>query len=151
MTRPFRRIALLVALIAISPWPGPSEAQALRDRILQDVEINDQCILVGFSFPIQYIRHFPSDSGDEIRIRIRPRLVGRINGNALSGRETVRPPNRQSLGLSEVTFEGDVVGGPYLLVQFDRQVNFKVSVGTDFRSLVILVDEKGAKAECFPE
>ncbi len=151
MTRPPLWIAFFAALIVVSSGSVSTDAQSLRDRVLQDVEIKDRCIVVGFSFPVQYVRHFPPKSGDEIRIRIRPRAVGRINGDSLGGREAVRPPKRDRLHLSEVIFEGDVAGGPYLLVRFDRPVTFRVGIGHDFRSIVVFVGEKESDAECFPK
>jgi len=151
MTRSARWNALLAVLIVVSFWSGLADAEPLRDRILEDVEIRDQCIVIGLSFPAQYVRHFPQNSGDEVRIRLRPRISGRINGGALGGREAVRPPKRKSVHLLEVIFEGDVMGGPYLLLQFDRRVKFQIGIGRDFRSFVVLVGEKGSDAECFPK
>ena len=151
MMRFLRGDAFFVALIVASFWSVCVEAQALRDRVLQDVEIKDRCLVAGFSFPVQYVRHFPAESGDEVRIRIRPRVVGRINGDALFGREAVRPRKRKSIHLSEVIFEGDVMGGPYLFVRFDRPVSFRVGIGQDFRSVVVFVGEKGSDAACFPK
>jgi len=132
-------------------WSAPAGAEPLRDRILQDVDVRDRCIVAGFAFPIQYVRHFPATTGDELRIRIRPTIAGRLDGNALGGREAVRPPRRRSLHLSEVVYEGDVADGPYLVMRFDRRVMFRVGIGHDFRSVVVLVTENGSDASCFPK
>lgn len=148
MTRYTRCTAVFLAFV-ISMGSNPTNAQPLRDRILEDVGIEDRCIVVGFAFPVQYVRHFPEKSGDEIRIRIRPQIIGRTDPEALAGREAVRPPQRIRLHLSEVIFEGDVVGGPYLVIRFDRNVTFRVGVGRDFRSIIILVREEGPDAQCF--
>jgi hypothetical protein len=151
MKRLFCSHAWLAALIVVLPWSVCADAEPLRDRVLQDVDVRDRCVVAGFAFPIQYVRHFPADRGDELRIRIRPRLAGRIEADALGGREAVRPPRRRSLHLSEVVYEGDVADGPYLIMRFSRPVSFRVGVGHDFRSIVVLVADKGSDAACFPE
>ena len=151
MTGRFQWIAIALVLAVLASRYGPTGAQASGGRALQEVAIEDQCIVVGFSFPVQYVRHFPADTGDEIRIRVRPRLIGRSGSDSLFGRETARPPKRHRVHLSDVVFEGDGAGGPHLLVRFDQTVNFRVSVGSDFRSIVVFVGEKGADAKCFPK
>ena len=141
---------MLAALIVATLRVVAADAQPVRDRILQDVEIKDRCIVVGFSFSVQYLRHFPTRTGDEVRIFVRPRAVGRINGDALGRREAVRPPGRQAVHLSEAIYDGDSLGGPSVLLLFDRPVTFRVGMGTDFRSIVVLVGENGSDAACFP-
>lgn len=147
----FQWIAIALVLAVLASGYGPTVAQAFGGRALQEVAIEDRCIVVGFSFPVQYVRHFPAGAGDEIRILVRPRLIGRSGGDSPFGRETSRPPKRHRIHLSEVVFEGDGAGGPHLLVRFDQTVNFQVSVGNDFRSIVVFVGERGAEAKCFPK
>jgi len=142
---------MLVALIVAVLPTVTVVAQPLGGRVLQDVEIKDRCIVVGFSFPVQYLRHFPRSTGNEVRIFIRPRAVGRIDGDALAGREAMRPPGRQAVHLSEAIYDGDALGGPSVLLLFDRPVTFQVGIGTDFRSIVVFVGENGSDAACFPK
>lgn len=151
MTRFAFRIVLSVVLFSGLFGALDGDAQPLRDRVLEDVEINGRCIVVGFSFPIQYVRHFPPESGDTIRIRIRPNVIGRNTDRALTRREAVRPPFRSLLHLSEVIYEGDVLDGPYLVVNFDRKVRFHVTLGRDFRSIVIAVGETPDDKVCFTQ
>lgn len=151
MERFFPWHAWFAALTVLLSCLVPAGAEPLRDRVLQDVDVRDRCVVAGFAFPIQYVRHFPAHRGDELRIRIRPRLAGRIEADALGGREAVRPPRRRSLHLSEVIYEGDVADGPYLIIRFSRPVSFRVGVGHDFRSIVVLVADKGSDAACFPK
>ncbi len=151
MAHQFYRLAWSVVLVLGLFGAADSDAQPLRDRVLQDVEISGQCIVVGFSYPVQYVRHFPPRSGGEIQIRFRPSALGWINSDALFGRETVHLPSRGRVHLSEVSYEGDSVGGPYLVVDFDRKVNFRVGTGGDFRSIVITVGEAPGDTPCIPQ
>jgi hypothetical protein len=90
---------------------------------------------------VRYDRHFPYDSGQELRIKITPFDVSRDNAEALFKRETLVPFDHEYLPLNEVVYEGDIEGGPYLTLFFSRCVDFWVEQGRDSRSIVVYVDE----------
>ena len=142
----------ILTLVLAVMGPNRATTQPLRDRVLDDVSISGRCLRVTFSFPLQYLRHFPFDSGSTLRIRFRVSpAAGRIDGDALFNREVARPPGRRALHIVDVTFEGDVAGGPYLTITFDRDVHFKVAQGSDFRSFIVAVQEDGTVPPCFPK
>ncbi len=100
-------------------------------------------IEVGFTLPIRYVRHFPPDKGDELRIKLDPIAVSPVDQPALGMRESLRPVPSGNASLIEVIFEGDMEGGPFLTLDFSRAVSFAVRQGTDFRSLVVAVSAAG--------
>ena len=115
----------------------PVNAQLLRDRILDDVRVSGHCLTISFSFPLRYLTHHPPNAGDELRVRLRPIQVASVDRDALLKRETVVPRRAESLGIEEVLYEGDIVGGPYLTVRFTKTVRYRVSEKRNFRGLVI--------------
>jgi len=115
--------------------------QPLRREILKDiyVEKRDDFVRVEmeFNFPIRYVNHFPQDKGDELRIRLEPLLFE--DTRILLSRESIKIPYEIEEIVSEITYEGDIQGGPYLTVRFNEEVRYSVFQGSDFRSLVIEV------------
>ena len=68
--------------------------------------------------------------------------------DALFTHETIQTPP-DSLGeLKEVSYEGDIDGGPFLNLYFANSVKFKVAQGNDLRSLVINVSGMDDKRAC---
>ncbi len=120
-----------------------SAAEPARNRFLDQVHVTDQgacsVIQVGFTLPIRYVRHFPPDKGEELRIKLDPIAVSPVDQPALGMRESLRPVPNGHVPLLEVIFEGDMEGGPYLTLDFSHAVSFAVRQGTDFRSLVVAV------------
>jgi hypothetical protein len=131
-----------------------SSALRATQVIVNDVEIKEEgkcaVIRVEFSFPVRYVKHFPYESGDDLRIQIEPIAVSQGDKEALFTRESVRPPPNDIASLLEVVYEGNIEGGPFLTLSFRRPVVFKVEQGTDFRSIIIGVHGPEALEPCSP-
>ena len=112
-------------------------AQPVPDRILDtlDLQGNGQEVLVriNLTIPVRYKSHFPGDSGKELRIRLQPVAISPGERDALFARETLVPGHQARLFLNEVIYEGDIEGGQYLTLLFDRVVDFSVEQGRDSR------------------
>lgn len=134
------RTGLMIGLLLTASLGA---AEPARNRFLDQVHVTDQgecsIIQVGFTMPIRYVRHFPPDTGDELRIKLDPIAVSAVDRPALGMRESLRPSPNGHVPLLEVIFEGDMEGGPFLTLDFSRAVNFAVRQGADFRSLIVAV------------
>jgi len=126
-------------------------AAPTRGRIIANVAVTEKIdrteIGVAFTFPVQYMRHFPEDYGDTIEIQLKAVVVSDIDANLLRRRESVRLPDAGSVPLLDITYEGDLPGGPYLTIRFHAPVAFAVKQGTDFRSLTVTVFNNKASSE----
>lgn len=147
-------IVTVVALLLLSMAVLKAMAPILT---LNDVTIAeyDGCavIQVMFNFPLRYVKHFPYESGDDLRIQFDPIPIAVPPGetSALFTRESVRPPSNDIASLLEVIYEGNVEGGPFLTLYFRHPVVFKVEQGADFRSLnIVVLGSEGAKCSRIP-
>jgi len=111
--------------------------------VLDDVTVSKQdqgaLIEISFSCTVRYMTHFPQETGDELRVRVKPLRACAGDPFATLGRETMRPRNGDLAKLTEVTYEGDTAGGAYLTLYFSQPVEFSVRQGGDFRSITIEV------------
>jgi len=114
------------------------QAQPTGGRILSDITVSgdDTCKVaqIAFSFPIRYINHFPQSESDELRIQLKPVNVDSIDKQDLTDREAFSPVSDTTL-LNNVIYERDMIGGPYLTLQFSAKMSYTVAQGTDFRSI----------------
>jgi hypothetical protein len=119
-------------------------AQPVRDRILDEVYVTldngRPTVHVSLTFPFRYLSHFPQESGDELRIRLRPVRVPITDKDAVFRREGIRPDRADMVGLMEVVYEGDIAGGPYITFFFSRPVAYEVVPGSDYRHLTVIVE-----------
>ncbi len=153
MIRKYMTIGLILAALGtVLIWPALAQAQSVRDRLLGDVDISrgtdSTTIQVAFTFPVRYVRHFPLDVGNEIRVQLEPIAISPQDRDALFKREAMSPQVGNPAHATEVIYEGDVAGGPYLTILFGRPVHYQVKQGSDFRSILILV--KGEEAAVMP-
>jgi hypothetical protein len=131
-------ILLAIAVVLIAQLAG---SEPVRKKLLDqlDMQYGEEVTTIRISLTsrARYIRHFPYDSGEELRIKITLFDVSHDNREAFFGRETLVPFDDNDLPLEEVVYEGDIEGGPYLTLFFSSRVNFEVRQGTDSRSIVV--------------
>lgn len=142
-------MAALAAMVLLAfTW---SEARRL---IVDEVRIYESTdcstVRVSFNFPVRYVKHFPPSEGDELRVQLEPIRTTPAERETLFGRETVFPPENDMVGLTEILYEGDVEGGPFLTLYFSRPVKYSVEPGADFRSVVVTVTGPEASGPCVP-
>lgn len=130
-------VAALLGVLFFSTRP-------MAGRIVVDdleVEQSGGCstITVTFNFPVQYKKHFPYESGEDLMIKLDAIMTGTEETEALYTRENVLLPPGDIGELLDVSYEGNVDGGPYLSLIFRRAVKFTVLEGKDFRSIVVKV------------
>jgi len=131
---------LVVSLVA-ALWGSTLFSQPVRDRLLDIIEVEhtgDGTVLrIGMTVPVRYVRHYPYESGNELRIKVLPFDVRTSDRDALHKRETLVPFNDDPPELREVVYEGDMVGGPFLTLFFDHEVHYTVEQGRDSRSIIV--------------
>ena len=148
-TGPVILLALAVALLAQLVSSEP-----VRKKILDQLDVREgeevTTIHISLTSPVRYIRHYPYESGEELRIKISLFDVSRDNRQAFFSRETLVPFNTEDLPLDEVVYEGDIESGPYLTLFFSRRVDFGVQQGTDSRSIVVYINKSASETSTQP-
>lgn len=118
-----------------------ASAASLRKDILSDVSISREkqniAVRVSFNFPVRYLRHFPSDSARELNIQVDPILSAVDDPAILRIHGTYSVPDNNPAGLDRIEYEGDAVAEPTIRLVFTDVVQYTVSQGDDFRSLLI--------------
>ena len=131
----------------------PVFAQPNLDRVLSNATVEEgaHCavVQVGFNFPVRYVSHFPSASGDEVRVRVRA-FDERTHGGALAHRESVRAPESLLAHILSIDFDGDRQEGATITMRFDGPAQFAVGQGEDFRSINVAVNDGTDAGACIP-
>lgn len=144
-------LSLALAVIMIARL---ADSEPLRKKILDDLDIQEEeettTVHISLTSRVRYIRHFPYESGEELRIRIQLFDVDSDNREARFGRETLVPYDSEGLPLEEVVYEGDIESGPNLTLFFSRPVDFEVQQGTDSRSIVVHIKKPAPESFASP-
>ena len=139
-----RRAAAETAFLLLLAIATFVSAQPGRRNVLDDVQIHERgnavVVDVSFSFPIRYVKHFPIERGDEIRIELETITVSKVDRDAIFGRESLASfAYDDRAPIERVIYEGDVEPRPFLTIEFEHAVVFRVEQGEDFRSLRIVL------------
>ncbi len=140
------------AVLLLAGMQGTAWAQRAGDRVLEDVDIHHAAgcnqIRVGFRIPVRYVKHFPFEVGDEVRIQFEAIAFNPVDSEELLQRESIRAVEDNPADLVDVVYEGDIVGGPYLSLRFSHPMVFEVGQGADFRSISLAVRDSGSSLPC---
>ncbi|MEK6750331.1 MAG: hypothetical protein AABY83_14195 [Pseudomonadota bacterium] len=103
----------------------------MAGEILQSAQVEEQGDIMvfraEFATALEYVKHFPSVRGKILQIQLH--AVGtEISEAGLQRRETLQPQSTSGL-VTEVIYEGNVKGGPFLVLRFDSIVSFKIKEG----------------------
>ncbi len=136
-----------------------------EEAVLQGIQITEKEtaieLQIDFAHPLQYLRHFPPSAGEILQIQLqapieRPKdekedaADGPGGGNtkdkssATAKRESMLPPANDVVPLVNVTYEGDVPGGPFLTLRFRYVVEYTISGGPGGKSVVVSVKKDAA-------
>ena len=131
-----------------------------QEAVLQGIQITEKEtaieLQIDFAQPLQYLRHFPPNAGEILQIQLQVPAERPIddkadtaatsnNGNAndskltTAKRESMLPPANDVVPLVNVTYEGDVPGGPFLTLRFRYAVEYTISGGPGSKSVVVSV------------
>ena len=143
---PGRKVQTGVLLaLAVVLFAQLVDSEPVRKKILDSLDVSETdavtTVRISLTTRVRYDSHFPYESGRELRIRITPFGISADDLKALFKRETLVPFDHEDLPLDEVVYEGDIEGGPYITLIFNRCVDFWVEQGRDSRSIVVYVDE----------
>lgn len=137
---PTRRFLALVYATMLLSSPRPTPAQPVEREVLDyvDVERSEQTVAVRihFRFPVNYVRHFPYESGDTLLIHVTTTAF-EARDETSAAREALRPPDDPDVPLTDIVYDARTLWSPYLMLHFSRRVDFRVRPGDDARSIVV--------------
>lgn len=91
----------------------------------------------AFVNPIRYLGHFPEDASDILQIKIRSIGFHEFNENfSLVGNIVDSTVVREGQ-IKDIRYEGDVPGGPFIVVRFVNPVETKISESNGLKGLIV--------------
>jgi hypothetical protein len=129
-------------------YAQPAGSRILIDAIAEPAGVCDR-IEITFSFPVQYLTHFPKTHGKEVRVQITPLAGSRIDTLLLSGTEPTRLMDPTKNEIKQIFYDGTFSPKrPYLIFDFANDVYFRVVQGNRFRSIVLFVSSNDDVNTC---
>jgi len=115
--------------------------------ILTSVDFSEKADMiemkVHFSKTFSYRKHFPTSRGKIIQVLIKPDDEN-VDAGFYKKREMINPEKSAPIGIRDIIFEGNVKGGPYLVIRFQKIETFTLS--KEKNSNVLTVQIKSSQA-----
>lgn len=134
-------VALGVIIAAIHPVG--LRAQPVGGGIIDSVDVsrenNAVRIDVSFVCPVRYVTHAPQSHGSEVRIKVDPVPRCQDDAQAAGQDQTIHPESEAHAPVTDITYEGNVPGGPFLTLRFSHEVNFRIAPTPDYRGITVTI------------
>lgn len=126
---------------------GAAFAQPRAGRVLERVTVAPVAegteLTVRFPFPVQVRSFFPDGATELFAVRVAPLAIEGEERRSASRREIRAPQGPHRSPVAEVIYDGEMFGGPYLLVVFERPAAARARPTEDARGIVISIREEG--------
>lgn len=90
-----------------------------------------------FNNSVRYLGHFPNEASDIVQVKLRAIGFGEFRENISLLDQFVQPADIKEKFLQDVRYEGDVPGGPFLVVRFAKPMKFDVAESNGLKGLII--------------
>ena len=133
-------IMLIVAVFAgyiYFTYLGGGSGQMVSDVFVSN-DKNEKIVDVDFNGPVRYLGHFPEAQGDILQVKFRSiAYKGDRDNYSLIDKLRLQGIVGMKEYIEDIRYEGDVPGGPFLILRFTKPVTFAVKESGGLKGLQI--------------
>jgi len=111
------------------------------DGLVSDIAINRDNkgghLDINFTNPVRYLGHYPLDEGDVLQVKLRPVAFGGFKENVSIADKLPSSSKVLDYNIEDIFYEGQVPGGPFIVVRFSKPMRFEVKEGEGLKSLLV--------------
>jgi hypothetical protein len=116
------------------------------DRLLVDDvvlirEEGSKSLELDFSAPVRIVGSFPKSYGDIVQIKLSIIAVGSFNENISLLDKFVGIEEGKELHLTDMRYEGNVPGGPFIVMKFSKPMHWTLTEGESLLGMNIAIKE----------
>jgi len=136
----FKKISILLVII-IGAYAYFKYGEQTTEQLVSNLHITSDReghnLEFDFSNSVRYLGHFPTDASDIVQVKLRAIGFHEYTENVSLLDQFVQPADIKEKFLQDVRYEGDVPGGPFLVVRFAKPMKFSVSESNGLKGLII--------------
>ena len=135
-----KNILVIMALITVGfiyiTFFGEKPESLIAEVVLtKDKEVSN--LQVDFSSPVRYVGHFPENQGEFLQIKVRAISFHEFNENYSLIDMFLKTPEARDSHIADIRYEGNVPGGPFLIIKFTKPVTYQVNEGDGLKAMLI--------------
>jgi len=129
---------ILLAAYAMGVVSFDADRKLIDDVVLIR-EAEQKILQLEFSAPVRFLGSYPASSGDIVLIKLSVIAFGQFDENLSLLEPFVGVEEGKEIHLTQMRYEGNVPGGPFLVMKFDRPVEWSVSEGEGLLGMNVVV------------
>ena len=130
-------IAVLVSF-ALGVVSIDTDRQLIDDVVLVR-EAQQKVLQLEFTAPVRVVGQYPQRSGKILQVKLSIIALGSFDENLSLLEEFVGVEEGKEIYMTHMQYEGNVPGGPFLVMKFNRPVHWQVTEGDSLRSMDIII------------
>lgn len=135
--------ALLAALIfgyVMGVYSFDTDRTLVEGAVLIREE-EEKILHLDFSAPVRIVGSFPESSGDIVQIRLSAIAFDKFNENLSLLEKFVGIEEGKELHMTHMRYEGNVPGGPFIIMKFNKPVMWTLTEGDGLLGMNIVIKE----------
>lgn len=136
----FKNISIIL-FIAIGTYTYYKYGQTVPEQLVSNLHITSDRdghnLEFDFNNSVRYLGHFPEGDSDIVQVKLRAIGFSEFNESISLLDQFVQPADIKEKFLQDVRYEGDVPGGPFLVVRFAKPMRFNVTESNGLKGLII--------------
>lgn len=133
-------IVILLLGFGVGVFSFDSERKLIEDAVLIREE-GKKSIQIDFSAPVRIVGIFPEKSGDIVQIKLRAIAFGEFDENLSILEKYVGIEEGKEVHVTHMRYEGNVPGGPFVVMKFNQPVQWNITEGDSLRGMNIEIKE----------
>lgn len=133
-------MVVFLAAYAMGVVSFDSERTLIDDAVLIR-EAERKILHLDFSAPVRLVGSYPESTGDIVQIKLAVIAFGKFDNNLSLLEKFVGIEEGKEIHMTHMRYEGNVPGGPFLVMRFDRSVHWKVGEGEGLLGMNIEIGE----------
>ena len=111
--------------------------ETLISDVLLTKDNNSSNLQLDFASPVRHVGHFPENEGDILQIKLRAISFHEFSENYSVFKKYLQNAKARDYNIEEIRYEGNVPGGPFIIVKFIRPVTYQVNEGDGLKAMLI--------------
>lgn len=136
----FKNLSILLVIV-IGVYVYYKYGQEAPGQLVSDFHITSDKdghnLEFDFANPVRYLGHFPEGDSDIIQVKLRAIGFSEFRENFSLLDQFVTSADMQEKFLQDIRYEGDVPGGPFIVVHFSKPMTYRVSESNGLKGLII--------------
>ena len=143
-TRQLVYLYVIGLILLISGQNAFAENSVLEDAQIRTTPTGVE-IDISFNAPMRYVTHSPASQGRLLQIQLAPLSNSDLAGQT-SARKVLSWQSSPELPLRSLSYEGDTPGGPQLVLEFEREVEYHFKKTNDPLALTLVLPTVAPRA-----